>query len=253
LLREGDWADFILVDSLENFNILETYINGNKVAENGVSHIENLKSEIINNFECEELTPPQIAMLAPSENKKMRVIQVVDGQLITKEIFVEPKIENGKVVSDLEQDVLKIVVLNRYKTALPAIAFINNYGLKEGAIASSVGHDSHNIIAVGVDDFSICEAINLIIREKGGVAAVSNTKRGVLGLPVAGLMSNEDGYKVAESYTMIDRFVKEQLGSTLISPFMSLSFMALLVIPALKLSDLGLFDGEKFEFVDLFE
>lgn len=253
LLREGDWADFILVDSLENFNILETYINGNKVAENGVSHIENLKSEIINNFECEELTPPQIAMLAPSENKKMRVIQVVDGQLITKEIFVEPKIENGEVVSDLEQDVLKIVVLNRYKTALPAIAFINNYGLKEGAIASSVGHDSHNIIAVGVDDFSICEAINLIIREKGGVAAVSNTKRGVLGLPVAGLMSNEDGYKVAESYTMIDRFVKEQLGSTLISPFMSLSFMALLVIPALKLSDLGLFDGEKFEFVDLFE
>lgn len=253
LLREGDWADFILVDSLENFNILETYINGNKVAENGVSHIENLKSEIINNFECEELTPPQIAMLAPSENKKMRVIQVVDGQLITKEIFVEPKIENGEVVSDLEQDVLKIVVLNRYKTALPAIAFINNYGLKEGAIASSVGHDSHNIIAVGVDDFSICEAINLIIREKGGVAAVSNTKRGVLGLPVAGLMSNEDGYNVAESYTMIDRFVKEQLGSTLISPFMSLSFMALLVIPALKLSDLGLFDGEKFEFADLFE
>ena len=148
---------------------------------------------------------------------------------------------------------MKIVVLNRYRNAPPAIAFINNYGLKEGAIASSVGHDSHNIIAVGVDDFSICEAINLIIREKGGVAAVSNTKRGVLGLPIAGLMSSEDGYKVAESYTMIDRFVKEQLGSTLISPFMSLSFMALLVIPALKLSDLGLFDGEKFEFVDLFE
>lgn len=124
--------------------------------------------------------------------------------------------------------------------------------MKEGAIASSVGHDSHNIIAVGVDDESIAEAINLIIAEKGGVAAVSNTEKRVLGLPIAGLMSNEDGYKVAEKYTNIDKFVKEALKSTLISPFMSLSFMALLVIPALKLSDLGLFDGKNFKFVDLF-
>ncbi|CAH0995581.1 Adenine deaminase [Emticicia aquatica] len=253
LLREGDWADFILVDNLRDFNVLGTYINGEKVAENGGSLIENLQSEVINNFNCEPISPSQIEMAAPDGNKKMRVIKTIDGQLITKEIFVEPKIKDGFVVSDIENDILKIVVLNRYKNAAPAIAFINNYGLKEGAIASSVGHDSHNIIAVGVDDFSICEAINLIIREKGGVAAVSNTKRGVLGLPIAGLMSNDDGYKVAESYTMIDRFVKEQLGSTLGSPFMSLSFMALLVIPALKLSDLGLFDGEKFEFVDLFE
>ncbi len=252
LLREGDWADFILVDNLDDFAILETYINGNKVAENGVSFIENLQSEIVNNFDCEPITPAQIELAAPTESKSMRVIQTIDGQLITNEVVVEPKIENGFVVADLEKDILKIVVLNRYRNAPPAIAFINNYGLKEGAIASSVGHDSHNIIAVGVDDFSICEAINLVIREKGGVAAVSNTKRGVLGLPVAGLMSSEDGYKVAESYTKIDQFVKEQLGSTLISPFMSLSFMALLVIPALKLSDLGLFDGEKFEFVELF-
>jgi adenine deaminase len=182
----------------------------------------------------------------------MRVIEVIDGQLITNELLVKPKVENGFVVSDLDNDVLKIVVLNRYKTSAPSIAFIKNYGLKEGAIASSVGHDSHNIIAVGVDDVSIAEAINLIIREKGGVSAVSNTKKGVLGLPVAGLMSSEDGYMVAESYTTIDKFVKEQLKSSLNSPFMSLSFMALLVIPSLKLSDLGLFDGEKFEFVDLF-
>ncbi len=253
LLREGDWGDFIVVDNLEDFNVKETYINGQKVAENGVSLIENLQSEIINNFDCVPIEPKQIEVVAPLNVQRMRVIQTIDGQLITNEIFVEPKTESGLVVADLEKDILKIVVLNRYKTAPPAIAFINNYGLKEGAIASSVGHDSHNIIAVGADDFSICEAINLIIREKGGVAAVSNTKRGVLGLPVAGLMSSDDGYKIAESYTMIDRFVKEQLGSTLISPFMSLSFMALLVIPALKLSDLGLFDGEKFEFVDLFE
>lgn len=253
LLREGDWGDFIVVDNLEDFNVAETYINGQKVAENGISLIENLYSEIINNFDCEPIETKQIEIAAPENVKRMRVIQTIDGQLITKEIFVEPKIKNGLVVVDLEKDILKIVVLNRYKTAQPVVAFINNYGLKQGAIASSVGHDSHNIIAVGVDDFSICEAINLIIREKGGVAAVSNTKLGVLGLPVAGLMSTEDGYKVAESYTKIDKFVKEQLGSTLISPFMSLSFMALLVIPDLKLSDLGLFDGEKFEFVDLFE
>ncbi|AFK04751.1 Adenine deaminase [Emticicia oligotrophica DSM 17448] len=252
LLREGDWADFIVVDSLEEFNIEETYINGEKVAEKGVTFIENLQSKEINNFNCEPITASQLKIELPERVNQMRVIEVIDGQLITNELLVKPKVENGFVVSDLDNDVLKIVVLNRYKTSAPSIAFIKNYGLKEGAIASSVGHDSHNIIAVGVDDVSIAEAINLIIREKGGVSAVSNTKKGVLGLPVAGLMSSADGYMVAESYTTIDKFVKEQLKSSLNSPFMSLSFMALLVIPSLKLSDLGLFDGEKFEFVDLF-
>lgn len=253
LLREGDWADFIIVDNLENFEVLETYIDGEKVAENGTSLIENLKSEVVNNFNCKALDPQDIVVIAPHKGNLLRVIQTIDGQLITKEVMVEPKIENAKVVSDTESDVLKMVVYNRYSEAKPAVAFINNFGLKEGAIASSVAHDSHNIIAVGIDDESICEAVNLIVREKGGVSAVSNLKRGVLPLPVAGLMSNEDGYKVAESYTMIDSFSKEQLGSTLISPFMSLSFMALLVIPALKLSDLGLFDGDSFSFVDLFK
>lgn len=252
LLREGDWADFIIVDNLENFEVLETYIEGEKVAENGISLIENLKSEVVNNFNCQPLDPQAIVVNAPPKGNLLRVIKTIDGQLITKEILVEPKIENAKVVSDTANDVLKVVVYNRYSEAKPAVAFINNFGLKEGAIASSVAHDSHNIIAVGVDDESICEAVNLIVREKGGVSAVSNLKKGVLALPVAGLMSNEDGYKVAESYTMIDVFAKEQLGSTLISPFMSLSFMALLVIPALKLSDLGLFDGDSFSFVDLF-
>ncbi len=252
LLREGDWADFIIVDDLENFEVLGTYIDGEKVAENGTSLIENLKSEVVNNFNCKPLDPQDIVVIAPHKDNLLRVIQAIDGQLITKELLVEPKIAEAKVVSDIENDILKMVVYDRYNDAKPAIAFINNFGLKEGAIASSVAHDSHNIIAVGVDDESICEAVNLIIREKGGVSAVSNTKKGVLALPVAGLMSNEDGYKVAESYTMIDKFAKEQLGSTLISPFMSLSFMALLVIPSLKLSDLGLFDGNTFSFTDLF-
>ena len=155
----------------------------------------------------------------------------------------------AKLESDTEDDILKIVVVNRYKNAPVAKAFIKNFGLKKGAIASSVAHDSHNIVAVGVDDESICKAVNFVIEKQGGVSAVSDKKEMVLALPVAGLMSNEDGYKVAASYTAIDEMVKKELGSTLSAPFMTLSFMALLVIPHLKLSDKGLFDGDKFQFV----
>ena len=144
-----------------------------------------------------------------------------------------------------------MVVLNRYFQTTPALAFIKNIGLKEGAIASSVGHDSHNIIAVGVDDDSLAKAINLIIKTKGGVSAVGYGRELLLPLPFAGLMSGDDGYNVACSYIEIDRFAKK-LGSGLRAPFMTLSFMALLVIPDLKLSDKGLFSGNKFEFVDLF-
>ncbi len=139
-------------------------------------------------------------------------------------------------------------VVNRYSNTPVALAFIKNFGLKKGALASSVAHDSHNIVAVGVDDESICKAVNLVIEKKGGVSAVGSNNEMVLGLPVAGLMSNEDGYKIAADYTAIDKMAKEELGSTLGSPFMTLSFMALLVIPHLKLSDRGLFDGDKFEF-----
>jgi adenine deaminase len=151
--------------------------------------------------------------------------------------------------SDIENDILKIVVVNRYRNAPIAKAFIHNFKLLQGAIASSVAHDSHNIVAVGVDDESICRAVNLVIEKQGGVSAVSNKREMILALPVAGLMSNEDGYKVAESYTAIDKMVKKELGSTLSAPFMTLSFMALLVIPHLKLSDKGLFDGDKFRLV----
>jgi adenine deaminase len=156
---------------------------------------------------------------------------------------------HGEIVSDVDDDILKIVVVNRYHNAPVAKAFIKNFGLKHGAIASSVAHDSHNIVAVGVDDERICKAVNAVIDAQGGVSAVSNTKEMVLALPVAGLMSNDDGYKVAAAYTAIDKMVKQELGSTLTAPFMSLSFMALLVIPHLKLSDKGLFDGDSFSFV----
>ena len=251
LLREGDPADFIMVDNLQDFTILQTYIDGKKVAENGVSLIPSLSTDIVNNFDCKPIVPKQIAYKIENYDANIRVIETIDGQLITKEILAKPKLENSFVVADTRRDILKIVVVNRYQTAPPAVGFIHAFGLQEGAIASSVAHDSHNIIAVGVDDDSICEAINLIIREKGGVSAVSETKKGVLPLRVAGLMSNEDGYKVAKDYTDIDRFAKDVLGCTLGSPFMSLSFMALLVIPSIKLSDLGLFDGNKFSFVGL--
>ena len=167
--------------------------------------------------------------------------------MITNKLIYELAVDHGNITSDTIDDILKIVVVNRYKDAPIAKAFIKNFGLKSGAIASSVAHDSHNIVAVGVDDESICKAINLVIAEKGGVSCVSNNRKSVLALPVAGLMSSEDGYEVAEKYAAIDREAKS-LGSHLSSPFMTLSFMALLVIPHIKLSDKGLFDGDEFRF-----
>ena len=178
---------------------------------------------------------------------ELPVIEALDGQLITNKLFAELKIINNQIISNPEKDILKIVVVNRYKDAPVAKAFIKNFGLKEGALASSVAHDSHNIVAVGVDDEGICNAVNLVIKHKGGVSFCEDDLEMIVPLPVAGLMSNEDGYKIAEQYSLIDKAVKEA-GSTLGSPFMTLSFMALLVIPHLKLSDLGLFDGDKFEF-----
>ncbi len=247
LLRVGDAADFIVVKDLKDFDVLQTYINGELVAENGKTKITTQKSDIINNFNCKIIEQKEVEIVYNNE-KEIAVIEALDGQLITNKLFATPKIYDGKIVSDVENDILKIVVVNRYKTAPVAKAFIKNFGMKQGAIASSVAHDSHNIVAVGTDDESLVKAINLVIKEQGGVSAVSKKEK-VLGLSVAGLMSNEDGYKVAADYTAIDKMVKEELGSTLAAPFMTLSFMALLVIPHLKLSDLGLFDGDKFEFI----
>jgi adenine deaminase len=253
LLREGDSADFIVIDSLQEFNIQQTYLNGEIVAENGISKIKNLASDIVNNFNCKTKKIEDFRCKnLESEDVKINVIEVLDGQLITLRSECLPKLSNGFIVSDMEQDILKIVVVNRYQDAPPAIAFIKNFGLKEGAIASSVAHDSHNIIAVGVDDESICEAVNMIIEARGGVSATNGKgQKNILKLPIAGIMSDKDGYEVAKEYSKIDHFTK-QLGCILASPFMSLSFMALLVIPNLKLSDLGLFDGKKFSFTSIF-
>jgi adenine deaminase len=250
LLRTGDAADFIVVKDLKEFLVEKTFINGQLVAQNGITQIASQPTSIINNFNCSPKRLEQFEIESPAEISTIPVIEVLDGQLITNKLMLTPKIENGFYVSDTENDVLKIVVVNRYVDAPVAKAFIKNFGLKKGAIASSVAHDSHNIVAVGVDDVSLCEAVNMIIKEQGGISAVDGTHKMIIPLPVAGLMTTEDGYKVAAAYTTIDKMVKEEMGSTLGSPFMSLSFMALLVIPELKLSDKGLFDGKSFRFVD---
>jgi adenine deaminase len=249
LLRAGDAADFIIVDSLKNFNVLQTYIGGELVAKEGKSLINCNTAAVLNNFNCTEKNILDFRFAIADFGVTVFAIEALDGQLITNKIICKPFIKNGFYESDTVNDILKIVVINRYKNAPVAKAFIKNFGLKAGAIASSVAHDSHNIVAVGVDDESICKAVNLVIAAQGGVSAVSNTKEILLALPIAGLMSDGDGYKVAEAYTAIDKMVKVELGSTLTAPFMTLSFMALLVIPHLKLSDMGLFDGDKFEFV----
>ena len=258
LLRAGDAADFVVVNDLKEFKAEKTFINGELVAENGKSFIESKQSPVINNFNCDAKPVAEFEFhlnrfgMADEENiEQVYVVEAMDGQLITNKL-IEP-ITSFKVVNDIiqantEKDLLHMVVVNRYSNAPVAKSFVKNFGLKKGAIASSVAHDSHNIIAVGVDADSLCSAVNLIISAKGGVSVVNEKEEQVLPLPVAGLMSADDGYKVAEAYSSIDTAAKA-LGSTLAAPFMTLSFMGLLVIPHLKLSDMGLFDGDSFSLV----
>ncbi|MEM9823545.1 MAG: adenine deaminase [Bacteroidota bacterium] len=251
LLKEGDPADFIVVKDLSQFEVLATYINGQLVAKNGKSLISSVASPIINHFNTSPKKTEDFRL--PPAGEDIWVIKAIDGEIVTDSFLAKARVENGNTVSDTERDILKMTVVNRYQDAPPALAFIHNFGLVEGAIASCVGHDSHNIIAVGVDDASICRAVNLIIENKGGISAVSDTNHFVLPLPVAGILSNADGYQVAAQYLEIDTVTKKQLGCRLSAPFMTLSFMALLVIPQLKLSDLGLFDGKIFNFKALFQ
>jgi len=248
LLREGDPADYIVVDNLTDFRVLQTIINGQVVAENGRSLLPDLRSEHVNQFNCQPKQPEDFAVPTEAVAAQLRIIEALDGQLITNALNLPARIEHGRVVSDTGRDILKITVVNRYQDSPPAVAFIRNFGLKQGAIASSVGHDSHNLIAVGCDDDSLCTAINALIETRGGLCAHGAGQTRLLPLPIAGLMTDADGYAVAEQYTGLDQFVKQTLGSTLAAPFMTLSFMALLVIPQLKLSDKGLFDGNTFRF-----
>ena len=248
LLQEGDDADFIVVDNLNDFNVLQTYVRGRKVAENGVSLMHRRKEEACNNFHADPIKTEEL--FVADEGKHIKVIASMDGNLITNTIVASPKVVDGNIVSDTSRDILKMVVLNRYEKAKPAIGFINHFDLKRGAIATSVAHDSHNLVAVGCSDEDIARAINLLVMTKGGMVACSETEFALLPLPIAGLMSLEEGTRVAEDYERTDKLAHE-FGCTLYSPFMTLSFMALLVIPELKLSDKGLFDVNQFRLTSL--
>ncbi len=247
-LRVGDKADFIEVLDLEDFKVLKTVIDAKVLFDNGVIKIEHQQTSHPNNFNISQKSDDDFRFMQSC--KKYNVIDVINRQLITQREIQNLKIKDGAVQCDLQKDILMISVTNRYIEAKPALSFVHGFGLKSGAIASSVAHDSHNIIAVGCDERSIALAVNQIIQNKGGICVVDkelNTTH--LPLPIAGLMSDEDGYEVAKKYAQIDEITKSKLGSKLDAPFMSLSFMALLVIPQLKLSDKGLFDGNSFHFI----
>ena len=248
LLQNNDAADFIVVEDLIEFKVLQTYINGELVAEKGQSFIESIPFEKPNNFNVSPKSIDDFRIEGTSKN--IRVIEALDGELITNEIHSSAILKKGNLISDVESDILKMAVVNRYQDVKPSVAFIKNFGLKKGAIASSVAHDCHNIVVIGTSDEEICSAVNLIIENKGGVCAVNGNQKKNLALPVAGIMSAKNGWEAGKEYQEIDAMAKD-LGCTLRAPFMTLSFMALLVIPDLKLSDKGLFSGEKFKFVDL--
>ena len=248
LLQEGDPADFVVIEDLQKFNVLETYINGELVAKNGESFIKSVPFDILNNFNTDKKKIEDFRVV--SSSPKIRVIEALDGELVTNEIEFNSTIIDRNLVSNTKEDVLKMTVVNRYQNSKPSIAFIKNFGIKRGAIASSVGHDSHNIIAIGTSDEFIYKAVNLLIQHKGGICAINETTEKVVALPIAGIMSDQPAEIIGKSYAELDAMAKK-MGSTLRAPFMSLSFMALLVIPSLKLSDQGLFDGTTFKFTSL--
>ncbi len=253
LLREGDPADFILVDNLEQFRVLQTYIDGNLVADRGRSLITTSVVPPINNFATGLKTPEDFRFASPDPEAaqvRCRVIEALDGQLITRASEAMLPVNHGEVTTDITQDVLKIGVVNRYHEAPVVQGFIRNFGLKQGALASSVAHDSHNIVFVGVDDDSICRAVNEVIRHQGGISLDNGNHTEVMPLPIAGLMSDKDAITAAAQYETLS-FAARKLGSPLAAPFMTLSFMALPVIPFLKMTDQGLFDVGTFMFADV--
>lgn len=247
LLQKGDLADFIIVNNPDSLNIEQTWINGAAVYKDTKVLFPDIKTRPINNFNSYNVEPSDFIL--KSENKEQPVIVAKDGQLVTDRKTVTLEIKDSVVQADASRDILKITVVNRYAKQTPAVTYIENFGIKNGAIASSVAHDSHNIIAVGSSDQFLSRAVNLIMKNRGGISAVSNHEEEILPLPIAGLMSDQPGEKVAARYEKLTNMA-HKMGSDLHSPFMLISFMALLVIPSLKLSDKGLFDGNTFEFVE---
>jgi adenine deaminase len=250
LLRVNDPADFIIVDDLNNFNILETYIDGEIVYSNNRVFFNNSSSKPVNNFNANKISVEDLKV-KPKSNK-IKVIEIIDKELITNSFIIKPKVVSNNIISDIEKDILKIVVYNRYqKNSKPSIGFIHGIGLKSGAIATTVAHDSHNIIATGCSDEEIAAAINEIVEKQGGLTFVHGKDYYTLELEYAGLMTNKDPMIVADLYEKMNKVIKQN-GSKLTAPYMTISFMALLVIPHLKIGDKGLFDVDRFEFTQLF-
>lgn len=248
-LQPGHPADFIMMDNFRDFRVLATYIQGQLVAKDGKGFIQRVEAPILNHFHCHPKKVSDFA-IPVQEPGQLQVIQAIDGQLITQAIAMQPRIENHLFTADPSRDLLKIAVVNRYQDAPPALGFIHQFGLKKGAIASCVAHDSHNIICVGASDEDMCAAVNALIDHQGGISVSYEGETTVLPLPIGGIMSPADGYQVAEEYVKLDQRAKA-LGTHLQAPFMTLSFMALLVIPSLKMSDKGLFNGDRFAFTPL--
>jgi len=249
LLRKGDPADFIVVDNLRDFTIEQVYVNGNLAFDQEGFRWSRPKTEAVNAFVSYPLSAADFTI--PAKTDKVKVIQVQDGELITSTKIMTPKQVEGNYVTDTAQDLLKIAVVNRYKEAPVQLGFVTGFGLKRGAFASSIAHDSHNIIVVGVNDEEMRTAAESLMEAKGGIAVVNEDDIHILQLPVAGLMSLETGEEVAGKYQKLDLLAKE-FGCALQAPFMTLAFMALLVIPELKIGDKGLFDGKNFQFTELY-
>ena len=254
LLRVGDPADYIRVSDLETFRVLDTWIDGEKVAENGVTLLEQEVVSAPNQFAAQPRESSAFRLIQQVDCQSLRIIQVFDGEIVTGQMEgMVSEVRDGQYLTDVTKDLLYIAVLNRYEPhATPALGMVTGFGLQKGALASSVAHDSHNIVAVGVSEEALAEVINAVIVAKGGVAATDgHGDVRVLPLPIAGLMSRANGWQLARDYSGLDAWVKSALGCVLRAPFMTLSFLALPVIPRLKMTDLGLFDVDKFDFVEV--
>ena len=246
----GAKADFIIIDNLTDFNIKKTYIAGECVfdGENVLFDVEDV--EVENSIDADKKCAEDFEVYFDGDECEVNVIECYDGDLLTGKTTATLKTKDGIVHSDIYQDVLKIAVVERYGKNTIANAFIKGFELKKGAIASSVAHDSHNIIVVGYSSEMMARAVNKIIDNRGGFAIVSEDFEDSLSLPIAGLMCNEDAYEIAEKLDELHKMTRA-LGCELDSPFMTMAFMALLVIPSIKISDMGLFDGDSFEFIDV--
>lgn len=254
LLQPGDPADFLEVDDLSTLRIRRVYVDGVLAAEDGVARWPHRPPAAPNRFSAHAKRPEdfRVPVTAAQAGKRVRVIEAIDGQLVTGCALLAPRVESDLLMASPAEDVLKLALVDRYEDRPPAVAMVKGFGLARGAIASSVSHDSHHLVAVGATDAELARAVDLVVAARGGLSAVGLEHEEILPLPIAGLMSDRPGAEVAARYSTLDRYAK-QLGSRLSAPFMTLSFMALLVIPALKLSPNGLFDVERFRRVGLFE